>query len=89
MDLQGRNPVCKEKLSGQKVWHSTDKYRRVIFQCNNKFANEKKCETPTFIEEQFKAAFLASFNQFDKTSTIEDLELAIKVLNDNTKLEKN
>ena len=42
-----------------------------------------------FTEEQIKVAFLASFNQFDKTNTIEDLELAIKVLNDNTKLEKN
>lgn len=71
MDLQGRNPVCKEKLSGQKVWHSTDKYRRVIFQCNNKFANEKKREMPMFTEKQIKVAFLASFNQFDKCKTNE------------------
>ena len=27
---------------GSKVWHSTDKYRRVIYQCNHKFKNEKK-----------------------------------------------
>ncbi|NLZ15757.1 MAG: hypothetical protein GXY27_03700 [Erysipelotrichaceae bacterium] len=70
------------------MWHSTDKYRRIIFQCNSKFANEKKCETPMFTEEQIKVAFLASFNQFDKTSTIEDLELTIKVLNDNTRIDK-
>ena len=70
------------------MWHSTDKYRHFIFQCNNKFANEKKCETPTKTEEQIKAAFLASFNKFDKTNTIEDLEQAITILNDHTKLDK-
>ena len=31
---------------GSKVWHSTDKYRRVIWQCNHKFDGEK-CTTPT------------------------------------------
>ena len=31
---------------GSKVWHSQDKYRRVIFQCNHKFKNDKKCWTP-------------------------------------------
>ena len=62
------------------MWHSIDKYRNIIFQCNSKFTNEKKCETPTFLEEQIKVTFLASFNQFDKTNTIEDLELTIKVL---------
>ena len=70
------------------MWHSIDKYRHIIFQCNSKFTNEKKCETPTFTEEQIKVAFLASFNQFDKTNAIENLELSIKVLNDHTKLDK-
>ena len=70
------------------MWHSIDKYRWIIFQCNGKIVNEKKCKTPTFTKEQIKVAFLTSFNQFDKTSTIEDLEQAIKVLNDNTKLDK-
>lgn len=60
--------------------YSIDKYRHVIFQCNNNFTNEKKGETLTFLEEQIKVTFLTSFNQFDKTNTIEDLELTIKVL---------
>ena len=28
---------------GAKVWHSTDKYRRTIWQCNNKFSGDEKC----------------------------------------------
>ena len=31
---------------GSKVWHSTDKYRSVVWQCNNKFKADKKCTTP-------------------------------------------
>ena len=31
---------------GSKVWHSTSKYRRVIWQCNSKFKNDEKCNTP-------------------------------------------
>lgn len=40
--------VCGEcgSLYGTKVWHSNDKYRRTIFQCNGKFKNGKKCSTP-------------------------------------------
>ena len=30
---------------GAKVWHSTDKYRRVIYRCNNKYDGHK-CRTP-------------------------------------------
>ena len=30
---------------GAKVWHSTDKYRRVIYRCNKKYDGHK-CKTP-------------------------------------------
>nr|WP_242942239.1 recombinase family protein [Clostridium sp. USBA 49] len=29
---------------GRKVWHSNDKYRKVIWQCNSKYNNEEKCK---------------------------------------------
>ncbi|MEA5016951.1 MAG: recombinase family protein [Candidatus Limiplasma sp.] len=47
---------------GSKVWHSNDPYRRVIWQCNRKFKNEKKCETPHLNEEMLKKAFVKAFN---------------------------
>ena len=47
---------------GSKVWHSTDKYRRVIYRCNNKY-KDKKCGTPHVTEEEVKAAFLSAYNK--------------------------
>lgn len=42
---------CGE-IYGSKVWHSTDKYRRIIWQCNGKFKGENKCETSHLYEDQ-------------------------------------
>ena len=60
---------------GSKVWHSTDKYRRVIFQCNHKFDGDRKCSTPHLTEEEIKTAFVKAFNQlFDgKDKLLENL----------------
>lgn len=41
---------------GSKVWHSNDKYRKVIFQCNKKFKND--CHTPTISEDEIKDFFV-------------------------------
>ena len=40
--------VCGDcgETYGSKVWHSTSKYRRTIWQCNAKFKGEHKCRTP-------------------------------------------
>lgn len=45
-------------LYGAKVWHSTDKYRKVIFQCNRKFKNKTKCTSGNLSEESIKIIFL-------------------------------
>lgn len=48
---------------GAKVWHSTTKYRKVIYQCNNKFNKGKtKCKTPHLTEEEIKLAFIKAYN---------------------------
>ena len=47
---------------GSKVWHSTDQYRRVIWQCNAKFKNTTKCGTPHLTENEIQAAFVDAFN---------------------------
>jgi hypothetical protein len=49
---------------GSKVWHSTTKYRRTIYQCNRKFKGEDKCGTPHLTEEDIKAAFVSAANTF-------------------------
>ena len=47
---------------GSKVWNSTSKYRRVIWQCNGKFKGDHKCETPHLDEETIKARFVTALN---------------------------
>jgi DNA invertase Pin-like site-specific DNA recombinase len=47
---------------GRKVWHSNDKYRKVIWQCNSKYKNEEKCKTPFINEEELKKVFVEVFN---------------------------
>ena len=42
---------------GVKVWHSTDKYRRVIYRCNKKYDGHK-CQTPHVTEGEVKTAFV-------------------------------
>ena len=44
------------QIYGSKVWHSNDPYRKVVWQCNDKFKG-KKCSTPTLTEEKIRAAF--------------------------------
>ena len=48
---------------GSKVWHSTDKYRRIIWQCNHKFDGDKRCTTPHLTDEQVQDAFLSAANK--------------------------
>ena len=48
---------CCGGYYGSKVWHSTSKYRRVIWQCNHKF-NGERCKTPHFYEDVIKDKFV-------------------------------
>ena len=52
---------------GSKVWHSTDRYRKVIWRCNNKYedgrAKEKRCTTPHVTEFDIMDAFVRVMEQ--------------------------
>ena len=75
---------------GQKVWHSTSKYRKVIWQCNKKFKDkEEKCKTPTLQAEEIQMMFLNAYNTFmgDREQVIEDCEMMRRTLIDFTKLD--
>ena len=75
---------------GSKVWNSTSKYRRVIWQCNNKFKGEHKCETPHLDEETIKTRFVGAFNAIlaDKDSALENCRLMQSTLTDCTGIDK-
>lgn len=53
---------CGERY-GSKVWHSNTKYRRVIWQCNAKFKDGHKCQTPHLMEDCIERCFLQAYNQ--------------------------
>ena len=67
---------------GSKVWHSNDKYRKVVWQCNNKFKNKNKCKTPHLTEEQIKEEFAKAFNNLisNKDEVIKDCENTVLTL---------
>ena len=54
---------CCSAWYGAKVWHSTDKYRRVIYRCNKKYAHKgKPCSTRHLTEEEIKQTFVKALN---------------------------
>ena len=54
---------CCGAWYGAKVWHSTDKYRRIIYRCNKKYAHkEKPCSTRHLTEEEIKRIFVKALN---------------------------
>ncbi|ADL50572.1 recombinase family protein [Clostridium cellulovorans] len=75
---------------GSKVWHSTSKYRRTIWQCNSKFKNNEKCGTPHLYEDKIKQAFVEVFNSIieNKQDILASYEGIIQALTDTTKLDK-
>ncbi|PKL27470.1 MAG: recombinase family protein [Spirochaetae bacterium HGW-Spirochaetae-2] len=52
-------------LFGPKVWHSGSKYRKVVWQCNEKYADRhNKCTVPHLSEELIKNLFVKAMNKF-------------------------
>ena len=48
---------------GAKVWHSNDKYRKVIYRCNQKYSDGCKCKTPHINEDELKEMFIKAANE--------------------------
>lgn len=74
---------------GQKVWHSNDPYRKVIWRCNSKFKGETKCATPHLDTETIQRKFLIAYNRLmaDREGVISDCALMRRVLSDTTALD--
>lgn len=73
---------------GSKVWHSTDKYRCTIWQCNHKFGGDEKCGTPHLTEEDIQRYYLSAVNKLltDRDDIISTFELAKSAAFDTTAL---
>ena len=75
---------------GSKIWHSNDKYRRTIWQCNHKY-DGRKCATPHVNDETIKAAFLRSVNRLiaEKATVMADYKTIKDMLFSTDALEGN
>ena len=73
---------CCGNAYGSKVWHSTDKYRKVIWQCNAKFKNAEKCTTPHLVETEIQQAFTRVLNKMiaGKATVIDDTTQLMELL---------
>ncbi|MDD3219524.1 MAG: recombinase family protein [Lachnospiraceae bacterium] len=70
---------------GSKVWHSRNKYRKVIYRCNRKYGKGiEPCNSPHFTEEQIKEIFLKALNTLidEKDEAIANLQELIDTVCD-------
>lgn len=81
---------CCGGFFGSKVWHSTSKYRRVIWQCNHKFKNGEKCTTPHLYEDEIKKRFVEVCNRIaaDKEDFLISCQQIVEMLSDTSTLDK-
>ena len=81
---------CCGGFFGSKVWHSTSKYRRVIWQCNHKFKNGEKCKTPHLYEDEIKKRFIEVCNQIvaDKEEFLLSCQQIVEMLSNTAALDK-
>lgn len=75
---------------GQKVWHSNDAYRKVIWRCNGKFKGDAKCGTPTLDTDTIKEMFLRAYNEMmgPRDSVIEACGEMLALVGDFTTLDE-
>ena len=83
--------VCEDcgGFFGSKVWHSTDRYRRTIWQCNGKFKGEERCHTPSVDTETVQRLFIQAYNRMmeNRERIIKDCEAMRRALTDFVELD--
>lgn len=86
-DIIGSKLVCGKCGCnfGRKIWHSNDKYKKVIYRCNHKYANNERCDTGYVTESEIKELFVNEFNQINKNLHIKTGKMIIDTLCDTSK----
>lgn len=72
---------------GSKTWHSTDKYRAIIWQCNHKFSTPHPGKMPILRDNQLQTIFQTALAQLIKQRGLIDWKLLTAVLTDTSELE--
>lgn len=73
---------------GPKIWHSNDRYRKVVYRCNNKYKGSEKCQTAHVTEEEVREGFIKAYNRLvsEKKEIIANAKLVRKTLCDTSGL---
>ena len=84
-DIFASKLICKDcgGFYGKKKWHSTSKYSKFIYRCNNKYHKHKeKCQTPNLTEDDIKDKFITAYNIIleDRERIIEDANEIVELL---------
>ena len=78
--------ICEDcgGFYGQKLWHSTDQYRRSVWRCNHKFEDGQNCRTPVLRTEIIQSVFIRAYNRLmeNRDQVLADCELGRKTLVD-------
>ena len=82
--------ACGESF-GSKTWHSTDAYKKKVWQCNGKYRKRgnPKCQTPHLSVEQLQGVFVDAFNKIisDRERCINALDPVLEMLSANTDID--
>lgn len=77
---------------GSKVWNSNNKYRKVIWRCNDRYNKHGKrdCKTSHVTENEIKYRFITACNKLmkNRNSLIDDCEIALETIGDVSEIEK-
>ncbi|MDU1352036.1 MAG: recombinase family protein [Actinomyces sp.] len=73
---------------GSKTWHSTDKYRTIVWQCNQKFAVPHPKKMPVLRDSQLQTIFQTTLAKLIKSQQLIDWDYLITTTSDTTALEE-
>lgn len=78
------------RFLGTRTFHSTDKFRHVVWQCRHKYGDGPVCRTPNLTIEQIREFFIKAVNDVIKNrdEIFENIEHLQKIANRTDKLEK-
>jgi len=84
--------ICSEcgGIFGPKVRHSNDKYRRMVWQCNDRYNKATRCSTPALEENEIKQMFAEACRRFadENEHVISDIHALIDILTDCSEIDR-
>ncbi len=89
----GARLICEDcgGFFGTKTWNSTSKYKRTIWQCNDKFKDKnRRCTTPHLNENDIMVRFIKAYNTLisDRENILDDCRRMMDVLTDTTEIDR-